>query len=183
MPGERIDDMKALVCGMRLAIGISALCLAGTAGAQENLEQGKSPAQLFGSDCAICHKSPQGLGKAGGIFGIESFLREHYTTSRENAAAIANYLNSMNARPAAPARASKRTAKGDEKTKADDRKKARAKPGDARTTETKTEPGPAEPKSEPKPAQILAPERKSIESKPDAPAAGEAKPGDGGKSD
>ena len=28
--------------------------------AQENLDFGKTPAQLFASDCAICHKSPQG---------------------------------------------------------------------------------------------------------------------------
>ncbi len=26
--------------------------------AQENLDSGKTPAQLYASDCAVCHKSP-----------------------------------------------------------------------------------------------------------------------------
>ncbi len=42
----------------------------------------RRPAQLFASDCAICHKSPAALSKAGGLFGMESFLRQHYTASR-----------------------------------------------------------------------------------------------------
>jgi hypothetical protein len=54
----------------------------------------KPPAALFASDCtgAGCHKSPQGLGKNTGIGGLAGFLREHYTNSRESAAALANYL-------------------------------------------------------------------------------------------
>ncbi|HEX5509900.1 MAG TPA: hypothetical protein VFX37_15475 [Pseudolabrys sp.] len=63
--------------------------------AQENVEAGKTPAQLYASDCAICHKSPQGLTKAGGLFGLAGFLREHYTASRETAQVIANYLKSV----------------------------------------------------------------------------------------
>jgi hypothetical protein len=49
---------------------------------------------LFASDCtgAGCHKGPQGLGKNVGIGGLAGFLREHYTNSRESAAALANYL-------------------------------------------------------------------------------------------
>jgi len=63
----------------------------------------KPPAQLFASDCtgAGCHKGPQGLGKkANGIGGLASFLREHYTNSRESAAALANYLNGQPSGPA-----------------------------------------------------------------------------------
>lgn len=73
----------------------AAWLFAGAALAQENFDQGKSGAQLYASDCAICHKSAQGLNKSGGLFGIESFLREHYTSSRESAAAIAAYLNTV----------------------------------------------------------------------------------------
>jgi hypothetical protein len=60
----------------------------------------KPPAQLFATDCtgAGCHKGPQGLGKNAGI-GLAGFLREHYTNSRESAAALANYLTKM---PSAP---------------------------------------------------------------------------------
>ena len=57
----------------------------------ENLGAGKSAAQLFASDCtgAGCHKGPQGLTKDRGQPSLASFLSEHYTTSRESAAALA----------------------------------------------------------------------------------------------
>ena len=66
----------------------------------ENFSAGKSPAQLFASDCtgAGCHKGPQGLGKGGGL-GLAGFLREHYTNSRESAAALANYLSKIPSGP------------------------------------------------------------------------------------
>ncbi|MGE5163860.1 MAG: hypothetical protein ACM3IH_07520, partial [Sphingobacteriales bacterium] len=56
--------------------------------------QNKTGAQLYASVCADCHKSPQRL-KPGGIFGLESLLREHYTADRQSAAAIAAYLNGL----------------------------------------------------------------------------------------
>jgi hypothetical protein len=80
--------------GIRLAIGL-ALCFANSAGAQESLERGKSAAQLYAANCAGCHKSPQSLGKATGIFELESFLREHYTPSRQSAATLAAYLKGL----------------------------------------------------------------------------------------
>lgn len=195
--------MTVLRCGIRLAISVVALCAAGAAGAQENLDQGKSPAQLFASNCSICHKSPQGLAKAGGILGLDSFLREHYTASKESAGALAAYLKSMDTGPATPARGAKRAAKGDEKSKPDEKKKPGAKPGDQKGTEKKPDAGaetksseskPAEAKpadtkpsdtkpSEGRPADIVAPERKSGETKSSPPAAGETKPAEGGKSD
>lgn len=60
----------------------------------------KPPAQLFASDCtgAGCHKSPQGLAKSQGI-GLAGFLREHYTNSRESAAALASYLAKLSSGP------------------------------------------------------------------------------------
>ena len=81
--------------GIGLAAGLLALALAAPAAAQENLDSGKTGAQLYAADCAICHKSAQALKKSGGIFGLSSFLREHYTASRESAAAIASYLDSV----------------------------------------------------------------------------------------
>ncbi|MGB8102929.1 MAG: hypothetical protein WCF47_01535, partial [Pseudolabrys sp.] len=70
-------DLKALFRGIWWGAAISALCLVGGARAQESLDRGKSPTQLFASDCSACHKSPQGLAKAGGMFGLDSFLRTH----------------------------------------------------------------------------------------------------------
>jgi mono/diheme cytochrome c family protein len=157
---------------------LAALVLASPAVAQENLDKGKTPAQLFASDCAGCHKSPQGLAKSGGLFGLDSFLREHYTASRETATAIANYLKAMDSGPAAPGRASKRSAKGDEKTgKPEARKKPAAKPEEAKGVESK----PDGPSAEPKPLGILAPEPKSGDVKTSTPAAGDVKPTEGAK--
>jgi hypothetical protein len=81
--------------GIRLAIGSLALCFASSAGAQGSLEQGKTAAQLYAANCASCHKSPQSVTKATGIFGLESFLRGHYTPSSQSAATIAAYLNGL----------------------------------------------------------------------------------------
>jgi outer membrane biosynthesis protein TonB len=153
------------------------------AGAQENLDSGKSGAQLFASNCTLCHKSAQALRKSGGPLGLSGFLREHYTSSRESAAIIATYLESFGTPPAPGKRtgATKRTGKGDEKAK-DDEKKAEPKSGETKSVkpdktdkppEAKTsEPKTSEPKSEPKP-----PDAKASEPKPDAaPAAKPDKP-------
>jgi len=174
-------NLEALSRSLGLAAGVWAACLAAGAAAQENLDLGKSPAQLYASDCAICHKSPRGLIK--GEYGLEGFLRLHYTASRETAAAIANYLRSVDTGPAAP-RATKRTAKGDEKSKPDEKKKPEAKPGETKAGEKPdasagAQPGPKA--SESKPAEILAPEPTPAQPKASTPAAGDAKPGEGGK--
>ena len=106
-------ERKKLYCGLCLAVVISAAAAVNGAEAQETLGRGKTPAQTFASDCVVCHKSPQGLAKsASGLIGVEGFLREHYTSSRESAAALANYLRSVGTAPGA-ARA-KRPAKGDQ---------------------------------------------------------------------
>jgi hypothetical protein len=66
----------------------------------ENFSANKTPAQLFQSDCtgAGCHKAAGGLAKNSSQMGLAGFLREHYTNSRESAAALAAYL--MGAGPA-----------------------------------------------------------------------------------
>ena len=105
------------------ALGV--IGFAAPACAQDNLDQGKSAQQLFASDCALCHKTPQGLAaKAGGMFGLDGFLREHYTASRQTAAVLAKYLQSVGGEPA-PAEnkrsSSRRAAKPADK-KSDDAK-------------------------------------------------------------
>jgi len=78
--------------GIRLGFGVLALAGANSAEAQGNLDQGKTAAQLYASACATCHKSPQSVSKTNRFFGLESFLREHYTSSRESAAILAAFL-------------------------------------------------------------------------------------------
>ena len=100
----------------------------------ENFSAGKPPAQLFASDCtgAGCHKGPQGLAKDRGQSGLASFLREHYTNSRESAAALAAYLagvpgDARAARPD-PKRQPRAAARTDEAAKpADDAARSRSR--------------------------------------------------------
>ncbi len=63
-----------------------------TALAQTNIDQGKTPAQIFSSDCAVCHKAPRGLANGKNSLMLTGFLREHYTSSRDEAAALAAYV-------------------------------------------------------------------------------------------
>ena len=136
----------------------AAMMLAGPAAAQENLDAGKSGAQLYASNCAICHKSPQALNKSrGGLFGLDSFLREHYTSGRESAAAISAYLKTVGGggadRPAAKkkVRPDKRKAKPDAK----DDKPSESKPDDKKTDDKKPEQksGPKAPDKKPEKKQ------------------------------
>ena len=75
-------NMTTLRRGIRLVIGMLTLCLAGGLGAGKP-GPGKSAAQLFASDCSGCKKSPQGLG-TGGLAGLDSFLRGHYTARQQS---------------------------------------------------------------------------------------------------
>jgi len=61
----------------------------------------RPPAQLFQSDCtgSGCHSSPRGLVKNYSAGSLTGFLREHYTNSRESAAALAGFLISSGAAP------------------------------------------------------------------------------------
>ena len=127
--------MTAVGRGIGPAMAVLALVLTAPAGAQENLDSGKTGAQLYAADCAICHKSPQALNKPGGLFGLSGFLREHYTASKELAAAIAAYLQSSGNAPAPTKRAGKRPAKDEEKAKVDEEKKAKPKSGEAKGEE------------------------------------------------
>jgi hypothetical protein len=87
----------------------------------ENFSAGKSPAQLFASDCtgSGCHKGPQGLARDRNRIGLTGFLREHYTNSRETAAALAAYLVSVpsETRAARPERQPRAAARSDDTAK------------------------------------------------------------------
>ena len=83
-------------------VSIMALAmLASPSFAQTNIDQGKSPAELFANDCAACHKTTRGLANGRNSLTLSIFLREHYTASRDQAAALAAYvLNSGGNAPA-----------------------------------------------------------------------------------
>lgn len=69
-----------------------AIMTSGAAAFAQDYTAGKTPAQLFASDCSGCHKSPQGLAKGKDTKSLASFLREHYTTKLETAGALAAYV-------------------------------------------------------------------------------------------
>jgi len=63
----------------------------------QNLEAGKSPAQIFAGACNACHKGPRGLMKTVSPGSLPGFLKEHYTTSPDMAALLSAYLISNGA--------------------------------------------------------------------------------------
>jgi hypothetical protein len=168
------------VFGRRISLGaaVLALFIAGQACAQEDLDSGKTPAQLYASNCAICHKTPNGLSKAGGPFGLEGFLREHYTASRKAAAAIAAYVDAVDRGPPPVERGPKRAAKPKEVGKPGDAKasKAKAEPKSESKSEPKSESKSEAKGSEPAKPQDKPAEAKPAEAKPSDPAPAEPKP-------
>ena len=85
-----------------LTIGFLALLAPATAHAQTNIDQGKSASQLFANACAECHKAPHALAKGKSAATVAEFLGEHYTTGRDQAAALAVYVVSGRDTVAAP---------------------------------------------------------------------------------
>lgn len=71
---------------------LAVLLAPAAARAQINIDEGKTPAHIFSSDCAVCHKSTRGLANGRGNAALTGFLSEHYTSSREEAAALAAYV-------------------------------------------------------------------------------------------
>ncbi len=148
--------------------------LVAPAGAQENLDHGKTAAQLFASDCAICHKSPNGLGKGAGLFGVDSFLRVHYTASKESATALAKYLAAFADAPVPGSKKTKRSTKGSDKDKKPVEAKS-AKDKSSKEKDSKPAEAKAEPKDEPKKEMKVTPKEESkSEAKPETKS--EAKP-------
>ncbi|MGE0035587.1 MAG: hypothetical protein AB7S93_08135 [Xanthobacteraceae bacterium] len=77
-------------------VGMAVLATAAPALAQSNLDAGKTPAQIFANTCNACHRSPREIKRT-----TAAFMREHYTTGVQEAAAMATYLASMGTDPKA----------------------------------------------------------------------------------
>lgn len=83
-------------------------CLATTAAQAQNLDAGKSPAQIFNSTCTACHKTARGLLKTVAPSSLPGFLRQHYTTGTDMAQTLSGYLMSNGATSAESRSGSKR---------------------------------------------------------------------------
>ena len=88
----------------RYLVLLAVALLPGTAVAQVDYSKGKTPEQLFNSDCSACHTSPQAVGRRRDVRALTAFLEQHYTTKTQWAALIANYLvRARDMPPPAPA--------------------------------------------------------------------------------
>jgi len=127
---RRLVPVMGAVSGVAIAV-ISA----GPIWGQTNIDQGKPASELFSNYCAVCHKSTRGLANGRNNFTLSLFLREHYATSSQQAAALAAYVISAggNAPAGKPERAKPEEAKGQ----------------DSKGHETKPRAASASPKSEP----------------------------------
>jgi len=72
-------------------------CFGTTLAVAQNLEAGKPPSQIFSSTCSLCHKGARGLLKSVAPGSLPGFLRQHYTTSSDMAAAMSAYVLSNGA--------------------------------------------------------------------------------------
>jgi len=108
--------------GVAPAIGLFIGLVPVMAQAQTNIDQGKSPAEIFANDCATCHKSARGLANGRGSSGLASFLVEHYTASKDQAASLAAYVMGAGGGEAAPA------TRGPKPASPPDRNRASAEP-------------------------------------------------------
>jgi len=138
--------------------------------AQVNIDQDKTPAHIFSSDCSVCHKSTRGLANGRSKPALTDYMAEHYTSSRQEAAAMAAYVlaggggtgtpapvreekpQPDHTRPAADepkTREARRTAKPDEEPAPDAKgSEVRGKPTHPERSAS-AEPGTATPESKP----------------------------------
>jgi hypothetical protein len=141
-------------------------CWAQSAPAQENFSAKPAP-QLFATDCtgSGCHRSPHGLAKGQSQGSLAGFLREHYTNSRESAAALATYL--LGARGAPPSEARTRpqpAARPSRATEQAEEPPARSQRG--RQTAATPAPPPPPPPAPPEPEPAAAPAEAPAPAKP-----------------
>jgi hypothetical protein len=90
------------IISIKWLLALFAFMLAAGAVVAQDLSAGKTPAQLFTSDCSACHHLPKGLGKKYNTGSLTGFLRAHYTTNPDSAGALARYVMGFATLRAAP---------------------------------------------------------------------------------
>jgi hypothetical protein len=107
---QRAAEQREIIVSRRLSawvLGILAAAPLAPAFGQ-NLDAGKSGAQIFSEVCANCHRSPREVRANAGA----SFLREHYTTGTDMASTMASYLSGAGGTGAAAAQPKRPPASG-----------------------------------------------------------------------
>jgi mono/diheme cytochrome c family protein len=91
--------------GRALAIAAIVMLSCTAAGAQENLDAGKTAPKLFAESCAACHRSAKGLANGRFSFTLYLYLQKHYASNSTSAWALTQYLESVDGRKRSPTRA------------------------------------------------------------------------------
>src|SRR4051812_20145261 len=144
--------------------------------AAQNLEAGKSPAQLFSANCSVCHKSARGLLKSVPPGQLPGFLRQHYTTSSDMAQSMSSYVIANGAGGGRRPNEDNLTRQGRELSREQPATPgdAAAAPGRGPRPAIERAPGPdAAPEAEPGTRPGRQARRGSIEAAPDAARPGE----------
>jgi hypothetical protein len=145
---EEVRVFRRLVPMIGLVAAWGIVVAAAPAQAQVNIDQGKSPSEIFSGDCGTCHKTAKGLANGRNAGALAGFLREHYTSSAQQAASLAAYVLGAGSGPAPTAGLKPGTA-GEQKT--GEAKPGEAKPGEKtaahpdQDTKIEAEPAAAEP--------------------------------------
>jgi cytochrome c551/c552 len=152
---------------MSWTVGCLAAALQITAAnAQGNIDAGKTPAQIFGDTCSACHRSARDLRRASA-----SFLRAHYTTGSDEAAAMANYLAGLGGGDPRPAASTQAQPKRAPTEVAKQQQPPRPPVESAKSAASST---PAQPKSRPSTTATaqarVVPEERHVEPPPPTPA-------------
>jgi mono/diheme cytochrome c family protein len=139
--------------------------------AQVNIDQGKSPADIFANDCGVCHKSTRGLANGENSLTLSSFLREHYTASKEQANALAAYVlanGGGSGAPQKPVAATEPKSSEPKGTKSSESKSSEAKPSETKPSDSKA--AGAKPAAHPTRAAARGEEEASPSARPPHPA-------------
>ncbi len=136
---RRHDGRGMFRRGASIIGGVAAIALvlvATESAAQTNIDQGKSPAEIFANTCAGCHKTTRGLGNGQNSLTLPGFLQEHYTASKDQARALAAYVLASGGSGPAPPAAQKPSAEHS-RTAVEEPRNAEPKAGEPKNGEPK----------------------------------------------
>ncbi len=143
------------------AVGLFAGLIPGLTHAQTSIDAGKSPGEIFQTVCTTCHKSARGLANGRGSSGLASFLAEHYTSGKDQAAQLAAYVMGAGGGEAAPATQARKPAPDSSRTATEESKPSpqRQKPEPPGASARLQPPASEEPKQRPGDVPSIVQER------------------------
>src|ERR1700761_1880542 len=134
---EETGVSRGVLAKIGLFAGLAPALLPIAARAQVNIDAGKSPSEIYASDCATCHKTPRGLAAGKNSSALSTFLREHYTASPDQATALAAYVLGAGGGEAAPKQKPEVEHARAEEPKNAESRTGEAKPGEGKRGEPK----------------------------------------------